>query len=465
MYALIFPQIPPITPQSNLLTANRNPKSLRRTIPSPALPLRRTIIQSPPLCFIDDEPQIHGFPLNPNFTFTPPNLFLNAYGGGASTLQPSKPNLDLSKKAPSKDSNLPELDEGNGTNNGDNGKVNDSGKGGGANDDDDYTFGDFDDDENGDENGIFRRRVLVAELFDKETMKAVLSEWMKTMKDLPMDLKQACEMGIVSSSKITKFLLLNSRSTLTRSLIRAFPRRLSIDFQAKLMADPSLTYKLVWEGLCSLGWSIWLEKDRIKEEWHLVLANGLVNSACNLFVVWSLAPSFDGSIYLKRKLPNNVFEKSQKFQVFDMRKRLISFLYKTTCLFALGFGAKVAQFGLAKRGEKVRNRLASLGKEAFVGGISLGLFLNIRHQILCGIEKELYLYFDAIKVSIAFGLALRFLNARVGSHSLSWVCDGEQSLLPQSFASSFDWLDLNNTIGSENVKRKRVIRRKMTATL
>ncbi|GKG04898.1 hypothetical protein Tco_0315285, partial [Tanacetum coccineum] len=46
----------------------------------------------------------------------------------------------------------------------------------------------------GDDGGLFRRRIILPELFDRKFLEAVLNEWQKTMMDLPSGLRQAYEM-------------------------------------------------------------------------------------------------------------------------------------------------------------------------------------------------------------------------------------------------------------------------------
>ena len=64
--------------------------------------------------------------------------------------------------------------------------------------------------------------------------------------------------------------------------------------------------------------------DRIKQEWDLAPINVLTVTACNPFVVWSLAPCrsygntfrFDLQNTLQ-KLPNNIFERSYPFRELE----------------------------------------------------------------------------------------------------------------------------------------------------
>ena len=94
--------------------------------------------------------------------------------------------------------------------------------------------------------------------------------------------------------------------------------------------------------------------DRIKQEWDLALINVLTVTACNAFVVWSLAPCrsygntfrFDLQNTLQ-KLPNNIFERSYPFREFDLQKRIHSLFYKAAELCMVGLSAGAVQGSLS----------------------------------------------------------------------------------------------------------------------
>jgi hypothetical protein len=92
-------------------------------------------------------------------------------------------------------------------------------------DDDDY-FDDFDDGDE-EEGGLFRRRIVIQELFNREFVDAVMQEWCKTMSNLPAGLRQAYEMGLVSSAQMVRYLAIFARPTHSRSFSRALPGWLS----------------------------------------------------------------------------------------------------------------------------------------------------------------------------------------------------------------------------------------------
>ncbi|GAB4847825.1 hypothetical protein Ancab_026886 [Ancistrocladus abbreviatus] len=356
------------------------------------------------------------------------------YGAfGAVTLEKSK--LDLTQK---QTKSSPETATGGGG--GDIGKKINHGGGDGGDDDgdDDDYFDDFDEGDDGDEGGLFRRRIVLQELFDRKFVDAVLNEWQRAMMDLPAGFRQACEMGLVSSAQMVKFLAINARPTTVRAISRALPQAISRAFIGRMIADPAFLYRLLLEQAAAIGCSVWWElknrKERIKQEWDLALINVLTVSACNAVVVWSLAPCrsygntfrFDLQNTLQ-KLPNNIFEKSYPLREFDLRKRIHSFFYKAAELCLVGMTAGAEQGALSnlcasKKERRVSVRIPSVSTNALGYGAFLGLYANIRYQLLCGIDRALTNHFDVIGVALFFSTALRVLNVQLGETSrLAWL--------------------------------------------
>ncbi|XP_058074304.1 protein RETICULATA-RELATED 1, chloroplastic [Magnolia sinica] len=429
------------------------------------------------------------------------------YGAfGAVTLEKSK--LDLSQKT---SSSSPETAVGGGG--GDIGKRNSHGGGDGGDDDgdDDDYFGDFEDGDEGDEGGLFRRRLVLQELFDRKFVDAVLQEWYKTMMDLPAGLRQAYEMGLVSSAQMVRFLAINARPTTERLISRALPQSLSRAFIGRMLADPSFLYKLLLEQAATVGCSIWWEfknrKERIKQEWDLALINVLTVSACNAVIVWSLAPcrsygntfQFDLQNTLQ-KLPNNIFEKSYPLREFDLQKRIHSFFYKAAELCMIGLTAGAAQGALSKisaskKEGRVSVTIPTVSTNALGYGAFLGLYANLRYQLLCGIDRAIFNHFDVLGVVLFLSTALRVLNIQIGETSrLAWLgveADPlvQSDLLSKAYnrqseavdKSSSNWFISKNTIvsglgllgikqgaadpaASPKARKKRVIRKKVTAS-
>ncbi|KAG5248508.1 protein RETICULATA-RELATED [Salix suchowensis] len=369
---------------------------------------------------------------------------------GAVTLEKGK--LDMSQK---QSQSTPEVALGGGG--GDIGKhINHGGGDGGDDDgDDDDYFDDFDEGDEGDEGGLFRRRIFLEELFDRKFVDAVLNEWHKTVMDLPAGFRQAYEMGLVSSAQMVKFLAINARPTTTRFISRALPQAISRAFIGRMIADPAFLYRLLLEQAATIGCSVWWElknrKNRIKQEWDLALINVLTVTACNALVVWSLAPcrsygntfQFDLQNTLQ-KLPNNIFEKSYPLREFDLQKRIHSFFYKAAELCMVGLTAGAMQGSLtnllASKKDRLSVTIPPMSTYALGYGAFLGLYANLRYQLLCGIDRAVVNHFDVIGVALVFSTALRILNAQVGETSrLAWL-----GLEPDPLVQSDDLLKAYN---------------------
>uniref|UniRef100_A0A6N2MM35 Uncharacterized protein n=1 Tax=Salix viminalis TaxID=40686 RepID=A0A6N2MM35_SALVM len=308
-------------------------------------------------------------------------------------------------------------------------------------DDDDY-FDDFDEGDEGDEGGLFRRRIFLEELFDRKFVDAVLNEWHKTIMDLPAGFRQAYEMGLVSSAQMVKFLAINARPTTTRFISRALPQAISRAFigsNLMMIADPAFLYRLLLEQAATIGCSVWWElknrKNRIKQEWDLALINVLT---VRCMLVWSLAPcrsygntfQFDLQNTLQ-KLPNNIFEKSYPLREFDLQKRIHSFFYKAAELCMVGLTAGAMQGSLtnllASKKDRLSVTIPPMSTYALGYGAFLGLYANLRYQLLCGIDR-------------AWSIILMILNAQVGETSrLAWL-----GLEPDPLVQSDDLLKAYN---------------------
>ncbi|KAL6517699.1 hypothetical protein OROMI_033400 [Orobanche minor] len=357
--------------------------------------------------------------------------------GSISTVTLEKSEMKLKRKKPTIN---PELSTDGGGGDMGNGLIHgggDGGSGGDGGDDDDY-FDNFDEGDEGDEGGLFRRRLVLGEFFGRKFVDAVLNEWQKTMMDLPAEFRQAYEMGLVSSAQMVRFLAINARPTTARFISRSLPQGLSRAFIGRMIADPAFLYRLLLEQATTIGCSAWWEiknrKERIKQEWDLALINVLTVTACNAIVVWSLAPcrsygntfQFDLQNTLQ-KLPNNIFENSYPMREFDFQKRLQSFFYKAAELCIVGFTAGAAQGAVSNlAASKKEGRLSVttpyVRSNALGYGAFLGLYANLRYQLLCGLDRAVTSYFDVIGVALFFSTALRVLNTQLGETSrLGWL--------------------------------------------
>ncbi|KAG0479968.1 hypothetical protein HPP92_010826 [Vanilla planifolia] len=355
--------------------------------------------------------------------------------GAFQTVTLEKSKLELPQRTTK---SSPELATGGGG--GDIGKKNFHGGGDGGDDDgdDDDYMDDFDDEDEGVEGGLFRKRIVIEEFFDRKFVDAVFNEWFKTMADLPAGLRQACEMGLLSSAQLVRFLSINARPTIPRLISRALFPSLSRAFIGRMIADPCFLFKLILEQAATIGTTVWWElknrRGRLKEEWDLALVNVVTVTACNALIVWSLAPcrSYGNTFRFDlqntiQKLPNNIFEKSYPLREFDLHKRVQSFFYKAGELFLVGLTAGSIQGSLTKYlSSSKEGRLSvatpSVSKNAFVYGSFLGLYANLRYQLLCGVERAMFDYFDTLGVGMFFSTVLRVMNVDLGERSrLAWL--------------------------------------------
>ncbi|KAG6517223.1 hypothetical protein ZIOFF_020603 [Zingiber officinale] len=271
------------------------------------------------------------------------------------------------------------------------------------------------------------------QLFDKKFVDAVLQEWFKSMTNLPAGLRQAYELGLVSSAQMVRFLAINARPTVSRAISRTVPEWLSRAFIGRMIADPAFLLKLLLEETMTCACSVWWEfknrKERIKQEWQLALVNVLTAMTCNGIIVWSLAPcrSYGNTFRFDlentiQKLPNNIFENSYPMREFDLQKRIYSFFYKAAEFSLLGLAAGTIQGAISKAfAAKKEGRLSvtipSVSSNALGYGAFLGLYANMRYQLLNGIDRTMLNHFDVLGVAIFFSTALRILNAQLGETS------------------------------------------------
>ncbi|CAK9227427.1 unnamed protein product [Sphagnum jensenii] len=360
-----------------------------------------------------------------------------AFGGGA-TLEKSK--LDLSQ---STSRVSPQLEAGGGGGNIGNKNFNGGGDGGDDDGDDDDYFGEDGDDDGGDDGGFFGRRLALPEVFDRKIVAAVLQEWFKTMNDLPAGIRQAVELGLISSGQMVRFLSVNARPTVSRAISRIVPPSVSRAFIGRLLADPAFLYKLTLEQGFTIGYGIWWEcqhrGDRIRQEWDVAAANVLTLAVCNAAICWSLAPSRSYGSTFKyefqntiQKLPNNVFDKSYPLREFDLQKRIYSFFYKAAELSLVGMVTGAAGAGLARVMPSSRNQLQtsvpipSVSTSALSHGAFLGISGNLRYQLLNGAERVMQQHFNHLGVVLFFSTSLRVLNIQIGDVTrLTWLGLGE----------------------------------------
>uniref|UniRef100_A0A0E0BRD3 Protein RETICULATA-RELATED 1, chloroplastic n=1 Tax=Oryza glumipatula TaxID=40148 RepID=A0A0E0BRD3_9ORYZ len=286
------------------------------------------------------------------------------------------------------------------------------------------------------------RKKITPELFNREFVDAVMQEWCKTMSNLPAGLRQAYEMGLVSSAQMVRYLAIFARPTHSRSFSRALPGWLSRGLVGRTLADPSFPHKIAFEFMATFFSSVWWEmnirKERFEQEWDLAVVNALTASCCNVMVLGLLAPcrsygstsrfDFQNAI---EKLPNNIFENSYPLRQFDLQKRISAFFYKAAELSLLGVVAGSIQGGLSKALSARKERrlsvtIPSVSTNALGYGAFLGLYANLRYQLLCGLDQYMVRRFDVLGVAIFFSTALRLTNIQIGESSRrTWL--GEEA--------------------------------------
>ncbi|BBN14756.1 hypothetical protein MPTK1_6g14250 [Marchantia polymorpha subsp. ruderalis] len=380
------------------------------------------------------EEGVVGVPSKESFIRSAMVVMKKGYGAfGGATLEKSK--LDLSQ---SQAKVSPQLEDGGGG--GDIGNRNSHGGGDGGDDggDDDDYFGEDDGGDDGDDGGFFGRRVLVPEIFDRKIVEAVLQEWYMTMSNLPAGIRQAVEMGLISTAQVVRFMSINARPTMTRAIARAVPDEVSRAFVGRVLADPSFVFKVAVEQVTTIGFGVWWEihhrGSRLKDEWHLAAANILTMSACNAAMVWSLAPSrsygqtfrFEWQNALQ-KLPNHAFDMSYPLREFDRTKRVAAFFYKSVELGLIGAAFGAVGAGLQRIVPRPKDQppsmpIPSVSTSALSYAAFMGLSGNVRYQLLNGLDRVMGQNMNSIGLVIACTTALRVLNIQLGDVSrLSWL--------------------------------------------
>lgn len=359
---------------------------------------------------------------------------LGSRGGGA-TLEKSK--LDTSKQV---QSTQPRLDDDGGGGNIGKGIFNGGGGDGGDGDDDDY-FNEFGDGEDGDGSDGWFRKVF-AELYTAEAIAAVLQEWYKTMGDLPLILRQAAQMGMFSSAALVRFLSMDVRPSMTRFVTRTLPPAVSRQVVGRLMADPAFMQKLLLEQLITVCTSVAYEAhvrgDRFFKELDLVAINTLSLAAANAAVVYLVSPTraapAPGRWEWQNKvaaLPNNVFEASLPLREVSTSSKALGFLAKSAELCGVGVLAGTAQSALSQLDLALRRKsdpgfqpampVPALGTTALGMAVHLGIFGNVRYQMIAGIDDYLYKHAGQLWSYLAASTAFRSLSTTVGEQTRRFV--------------------------------------------
>lgn len=330
-----------------------------------------------------------------------------ARGFGSSsgaTLERSK--LDMSQKITEVSPKLDDSGGGGGLG----GKIFNGGGGDGDGGDDDDYFDDFEEGEGGDGDGGFFR-VVLPELYDQITLKAVLSEWFRTVADMPLILRQAVSMGLISSAQLVRFLSMDVRPNIARTVTRYTPTDFSREFVGRLMADPAFAQKLFIEQLITVSGSLfyeWMHRgENFTKELDFVAANTLTLCAANAAMVWSVAPnrSYGAPNKLPFQsmlsgLPNNVFDSSGPLRTYTNTSRAAGFFAKAAEFSLIGAAAGAAQAGIGQglvAVRKLQNKkfqpsvpVPSISRSALGMGAFCGISANFRYQLIGGADRYLF---------------------------------------------------------------------------
>jgi len=373
-----------------------------------------------------------------------PDITMASKGGGgmgayqSATLEKSKVSFVLPETKPDK----PKLDDsGSG---GDIGKININGGGGGDGgdgDDDDY----FEENEpEGEGEGAgdgFFRTMVIPELYDKVSVTAVLQEWMKAMIDLPIIIRRAVEMGLLSSAQLVRFLSMDVRPNAARAASRALPPSWARELVGRMMADPAFIQKLVIETtlatMSSLYYEWWVRRDRFLAELDLVLINTIGLAAATSTTVWLVSPSRSyGTVHkypwqrMLDGLPNMVFDSNGPLRHYNNQARVGGFFAKMAELSAVGvitgtLTSLAAQGAIALR--KSQNpdfepsvAPANIARSSAGLGAFFALNANTRYQIVGGLDRYLFDRTNHLWAYLTLSSIYRVVSNRIGEASRPW---------------------------------------------
>lgn len=351
---------------------------------------------------------------------------LGSRGGGA-VLEKSK--LSMKQEVRTVE---PKLDQDGGG--GNNGKNIFNGGGGEGGDDDDDDYFNFDDgDGDGGSEGFFR--TVLKQLYDENSIKAVLQEWFHTLGTLPFFIGQLVEMRRFSSAELYRVLSMDVRPNITRAVTRSLPPAIQRSVVGRLMADPAFAQKLFIEQFitlaASLTWEASQRRERFWQELDLVAINTLCLQAANASLVWLVSPNRSYGVVNKHawqevlhKLPNNVFDANSPLAQYTMSQRVGGFFAKVAELSAVGTLTGVAMSGLGNLDVQVRRKFDPTftpsmpipDVRASAGGmaLALGLFSNARYQIIGGVDRYLFERSNFLWSYLSFSTLFRSVSAFVG---------------------------------------------------
>jgi len=334
----------------------------------------------------------------------------------------------------------PKLDDG-GDGGGMGKNINNGGGGGDGDggDDDDY-FADGEDPEGdgqgGGGDGFFR--TAIPEQYDRISIGVVLQEWYKTIADLPLFIRRAVEMGLFSSAQLVRFLSMDVRPNVARTVSRTLPSEWARGFVGRLMADPAFVQKLAFEQVLAFSSSMFYEwrvrGESFKKELDLALINSVGMAAAVGTTVWLTAPSRAyGAVHkfpwqqMLANLPACVFDASGPLRNYSRTARVGGFFASMAQLGAVGAVTGGATAVLSAAAVKLHQKadpeyqpsvpVPDAARSA--GGLAafFGINANTRYQLLGGMDRYLLGHSNFMWTYMAMSAIARGMFATVGEGS------------------------------------------------
>eukprot|EP00210_Caulerpa_lentillifera_P004702 g4486.t1 len=434
----------------------------------------RSILLSSETAFIDD-------PQDTQFLLTVPirALSKNLGSGGAATLQRSK--LSLKQKVRQVD---PKTDDSGGG--GNIGKIIHNGGGGGGDDDDDDDYSFDDGDENGDDDNDKFFGKLLPQLYDKISIGAVLSEWYRTVADMPSTFRRAIEMGLFSSAQLVRFLSMDIRPNATRAVQRSLPGTLSRGFIGRIMGDPGFYHKLIIENVLAMTGSLFYESkvrgDRFIKELDLALINTIGVMTATTSVLWMVTSSRSfGSVSklpwqkVTSTLPNNVFDASGPLRQYTSQTRVLSVFTKSLELAFMGALTGLGMTGVQNLAFLAHQKVdpeyrssvqpASFTRSAIGLSLFYGLHAHSRYQLLAGVDRYFFDHSNYLWSYLTTSGLCRVVNSFIAEvHRPMFAGLPTQSAVRQNPTLVYEVKKRMNEFSSPSVETKQKAKSKVKKT-
>ena len=261
-----------------------------------------------------------------------------------------------------------------------------------------------------------------------------------TVESLPAFLRMVAAMPYYSTAQWVRYLTIQDRPNLFRSVERAlsrFPDARS-GFVGRMLADPAFMQKTAIEGglafMFALAHEVHVRGKRIKSELDYALINAVClaagAAACSALVAPSKLPTPPSVKFpwqeMLNKLPNNAFEKNTPARSFAVPQRVSAFVAKAVELSAVSAIAGAASSSLQHcvvAARRVANPAYAPvtpvpGVSRASGGLGVygGVLGNTRLQASAGVERLLLDYAKQNTTWQVMGVATAF---RLGSHAIA----------------------------------------------